>query len=182
MNWKPWKDWKINIYLWELVKGLSVTIRHMLNNLTGRTRRATIRYPDEKRPIPLRTRGLHRLLKRPDGGARCVACMMCATACPAECIYIEASEVAPHIEKAPQRFDIDLLRCVFCGYCAEACPCDAIRMDTGIYSLTGYDRKDMIIGMEKLLEGKGMEGSRSDELPPRTLPGVFRAPGGSHQH
>lgn len=179
---KNTNSWKVNIYLWELVKGLGVTIRHMINNLTGRTKRATIRYPEEKRPIPLRTRGLHRLLKRPDGGPRCVACMMCATACPAECIYIEANEVEPHIEKAPQRFDIDLLRCVFCGYCAEACPCDAIRMDTGVYSLTGYDRKDMVITMDKLLQGKGMEGSRPDDLPPKTLPGVHGHGPDDHKH
>ena len=68
---------------------------------------------------------------------------MCATACPAECIFIEAEErFDEHDEKKrPKEFKIDLLECVFCGYCVEACPCDAIRMDTGIFSFTASKEK-----------------------------------------
>jgi formate hydrogenlyase subunit 6/NADH:ubiquinone oxidoreductase subunit I len=43
-------------------------------------------------------------------------------------------------EKMPVKFTIDLLECIYCGYCVEACPLDAIRMDTGIFSVTGNQR------------------------------------------
>lgn len=163
----------VRIYFFEILKGLRITIRHLFRNLLNWDEMPTIEYPDEQRKIPLRTRGLHRLLQRPDGEPRCVACMMCATACPANCITIEAKESDnSQVEKMPEKFDIDLLRCVFCGYCEEACPCDAIRMDTGVYSITGYRRKDMVIGIDKLLAGKGMPGSWPDDLLPKTLPGL----------
>jgi NADH-quinone oxidoreductase subunit I len=97
-----------------------------------RNRVTTLQYPEEKQPYPAGYRGLHRLVPRADGSPRCVACYMCATACPAQCIFIEAAEVeGDPIEKYPKQFVIDELRCVVCGFCVEACPKDAIRMDTG---------------------------------------------------
>jgi NADH-quinone oxidoreductase subunit I len=84
---------------------------------------------------------------------------MCATACPANCIFIEATEREDgKDEKMPARFAIDTLECVFCGYCVEACPCDAIRMDTGIFSLTGNRREDFVMEKDQLLAHKGAFG------------------------
>src|SRR5207245_525832 len=84
-----------------------------------------ISYPDERKPYPPSYRGMHRLVPRVDGTPRCVACYMCATACPAQCIYIEAGEYEDQaIEKYPVRFEIDELRCIVCGFCVEACPKD----------------------------------------------------------
>jgi formate hydrogenlyase subunit 6/NADH:ubiquinone oxidoreductase subunit I len=94
----------------------------------------TIEYPDESRAYAPRFRGRHRLTLHEDGAVRCTACYLCATACPAKCIYIEAQEHdSPNVEKFPRRYEIDTLLCIYCGYCVEACPVDAIRMDTGIH-------------------------------------------------
>jgi NADH-quinone oxidoreductase subunit I len=91
-------------------------------------------------------------MKRADGQVRCVACMMCPTACPAHCISIVPEESEdPRIEKRPRIFQIDELRCVVCGLCVEACPCDAIRMDTGIHAWPTTRRADAILDKEELL-------------------------------
>src|SRR5207247_2575373 len=82
-----------------------------------------IQFPEQKRPRSERYRGIHLLTAREDGSPKCVACYMCATVCPAECIYIESGERPEKtIEKYPTRFEIDLLRCVYCGFCVDACP------------------------------------------------------------
>ena len=120
----------------------------------SRNRVTTIQYPEEKAPYPPGYRGLHRLVPRADGKPRCVACYMCATACPAQCIYIEAGEVAGDpIEKYPVKFVIDELRCVVCGFCVEACPKDAIRMDTGEHPPPTYQREGQIYDIHRLLRG-----------------------------
>lgn len=141
------------IYLLEVVRGLAVTARHMLRNIVAQNRMPTLQFPDVERTLPPRFRGRHRLTRKEDGTPRCVACMMCPTACPADCIHIEAAESPdPNVEKIPVRFDIDLMRCIFCGYCVEACPKDAIRMDTGIFTdLAATRREDFVITMDKML-------------------------------
>lgn len=168
--------WSVSIYLYEIFKGLKFTMGKLIYNLMNRDKMPTISYPDERRPISVRLRSLHRLLKRPDEKPRCVACMLCATACPAECIHIEANEESDKsIEKYPAKFEIDLLRCVFCGFCVEACPCDAIRMDTGKYEITGFDRKSFVVNREQLLGENAMPGVPHVAIP-RTLPGVHIKP------
>ncbi|HOT77797.1 MAG TPA: NADH-quinone oxidoreductase subunit I [Candidatus Wallbacteria bacterium] len=149
---KPLTFWE-RLYFIEIIKGLAVTIRHFLHNLFNYSDLPTIDYPEKKRKIPLTFRGRHRLTKKPDGTPRCVACYLCATACPAKCIYIEAGEYKDGnpIEKYPVRYEIDMLRCVFCGFCVEACPCDAIRMDTGEYDLADYSREKLIFDKETLM-------------------------------
>lgn len=140
------------LYIPEIIRGLGITISHFLKNLSRPSKRMTIEYPEMKKNIPYGYRAEHRLMIRPDGSIRCTACMLCATACPADCIYIVAEESEdPMIEKRAKEYKIDLLRCVFCGLCVEACPCDAIRMDTYKYENSNYSRKDFIYDTKKLL-------------------------------
>ena len=131
------------LYFPEIFRGISITSRHFFKNLSNPFKNpVTIRYPDQKRPIHERWRGRHRLTQRDDGSVRCVACMCCATVCPARCITIVPGEHEdPTIMKYPVSFDVDLSRCVFCGYCVEACPVDAIRMDSGVVSVVSFDRE-----------------------------------------
>ncbi len=141
------------LYLLEILRGLGVTMGHLLRNIRHQENIATMEYPEVRRVMPSRFRGLHRLMRRPDGSPRCVACFCCSTACPAKCITIVAGESPdPKIEKYPVRFDIDMLRCVFCGMCVEACPCDAIRMDTGWYTFPERTREKLIYTIDMLLE------------------------------
>ncbi len=140
------------LYVVEIVKGLLTTQKHLIKNLLNLKRVPTLQYPDEKRPYPKRWRGLHRLTYREDGSVRCVACQMCSTNCPANCITIVAGQSDdPKVEKFPVSFEIDLLKCIYCGYCEEACPCDAIRLDTGVHAPPVYSRAEAITHKQDLL-------------------------------
>lgn len=141
------------IYLVEVVKGLRLTLGHVLHNLFKPKDMPVISFPEEKKDLPPTTRGRHRLMKREDGAPRCTACMLCATACPAECIHILAEESPdPNIEKLPAKFDIDMLRCVYCGFCVDACPLDAIRMDIPEVTVAGFTRESLVYHKEFLMD------------------------------
>ncbi len=140
-------------YIAEILGGLYVTLRHAVQNLLNPGRIPTVFFPEEKKALPPATRGRHRLMKRQDGSTRCTACMLCATACPAECIHIRAAESKdPFIEKFPEKFDIDMLRCVYCGFCVDACPLDAIRMDVPEVTLAGYTRQSLVYDKKFLMD------------------------------
>ena len=150
------KDLYERLYLIEVFKGMAVTFGHFLSNLLDNSKLYVPHYPEVKPETPARWRVRHRLTKHEDGTMKCVACFMCQTNCPAKCIMIEAGErVDGRTEKMPVRFDIDLLECIYCGYCVEACPMDAIRMDTGIFSVTGDERKSFVLKITDLLETPG---------------------------
>jgi NADH-quinone oxidoreductase subunit I len=145
------RSWWVRTYIPAILNGMAVTMRHLVRNLRHRRNTATIEYPEVKREYGYRHRGRHYLKKRPNGDPRCVACFMCATACPADCIFIVAGEHPdPAVEKYPVEFVIDGLRCIYCGYCVDACPEDAIAM-TRDYELAGYHREDFIWDKEYLL-------------------------------
>ena len=154
----PRKDLGIldQLYVPQIMRGLSITtgifLRNLWNWITGKKGGVTIQYPEERLAHSPRYRGLHILAQREDGSPRCVACFMCSTACPADCIYIEAEEHDdPAIEKRPMRFDIDLSRCVFCGYCEEACPCEAIYLTDTYEDLPADNFSDLVVDLDFLL-------------------------------
>lgn len=164
------------LYVVEIFKGVVITFGKLLRNLTlhilhslgigrGTQASASIQYPNERRAYPERYRGRHRLTLYPSGDIRCTSCFLCATACPAKCIYIEAAEHDdPTIEKFPHRYEIDTLLCIYCGYCVEACPVDAIRMDTGIHPeiyppdpRLFIEDKEVLMGRSRVLEDIGKD-------------------------
>lgn len=149
-------SFKDKLYLPAIAGGMKTTFKHFVRNLTDVNNLKTMQYP-EVQPDDLneRYRGVHRLTKWEDESEKCVACYMCATACPAQCIFIDAQErFDGRAEKRPEEFKIDLLECVFCGYCVEACPCDAIRMDTGIFSFTASKREDFVLDKKALMKNE----------------------------
>jgi NADH-quinone oxidoreductase subunit I len=186
-------------FLPEIFRGVGVSMRHFFKNVKEMIRDqrpdpvverldegiTTISYPEQKRPYPERFRGVHRLTHRDDGSPRCVACLCCSTACPAQCIYIEAGEYAEGnkrrgYERYPVKFVIDELRCIFCGYCVEACPCDAIRMDTGAHAAPYDSRDQFIYGKDLLMSFPARDGSQTTANP-RHEPGDPTHPGLSRE-
>jgi NADH-quinone oxidoreductase subunit I len=133
------------MYLPAIFEGLSTTVRHAFQ------KKVTEEYPEEKPDLPPNYRGVHRLNRDEQGRVKCVACMLCATVCPARCIDILGDAAPwPDRDKYPVKFEIDELRCIYCGMCEEACPVDAIEL-TSIYDLTAVSRKEMVFDREKLL-------------------------------
>lgn len=151
-------DWE-RPSLWATVQGLTVTLVNMLRHIIAgrRARWLTVQYPEQRRAYSERFRGIHRLTKRPDGSLKCVACFMCSTACPAECIVIEAGEYPDkRVEKQPVRFDIDMLRCVMCGLCVDACPEEAIIM-TQDYEMAAFTREETVYPISLLADRPQLE-------------------------
>jgi len=114
-------------------------------------RRETIQYPDVEVPIPPRWRGRIVLSRDPDGGERCVACYLCAAACPVDCIALQAAEDA-NGRRYPGFFRINFSRCIFCGFCEEACPTCAIQLTTD-FEMGEYHRQNLVYEKEDLLIG-----------------------------
>ncbi|MBN1852701.1 MAG: NADH-quinone oxidoreductase subunit I [Pirellulales bacterium] len=135
------------MYLPLFVDGLTTTAKYLVRP------KVTTQFPEEHPEIgnPLIYRGVHRLNRDEQGRVKCVACFLCATACPARCIDIVAAPSPwPDRDKYPESFTIDELRCIYCGMCEEACPVDAIEL-TSLFDLTGRSREEMIFDKEKLL-------------------------------
>jgi NADH-quinone oxidoreductase subunit I len=192
------KSLAVQSYVPEIIRGLAVSMKHFFENtkeyvkgegpdpVTERLEDgvATIQYPEEKKPYAERFRGIHRLTQRDDGSPRCVACLCCSTACPAQCIFIEAGEYPEGdkkrgYERYPVKFVIDELRCIFCGFCVEACPCDAIRMDTGMHAVPYDSREQFIYRRENLLNftdrfGAAKTANPRHEPGDKTHPGIDR--------
>ena len=171
------------LYVVEVVKGVMITFGRLLYNLgvnmlhvlglaKDTPAGAVIQYPNERREYPARFRGRHRLTLHEDGSVKCTSCFLCATACPAKCIYIEAAEHEDgEVEKFPDRYEIDTLLCIYCGYCVEACPVDAIRMDTGLHPEVYQadprlfiEDKETLMERSRQLDAKGPEKLFEDHM------------------
>lgn len=142
--------WLEKMYLPAILKGMFITFSHIFK------KKPTIRYPDETRPFSKVFRGLHVLNRDEEGRERCTACGLCAVACPAEAITMEAAERQKneeHLyreEKYAAKYEINMLRCIFCGLCEEACPKDAIYLSE-TFAQSNYQRNGFIYGKDDLL-------------------------------
>jgi NADH-quinone oxidoreductase subunit I len=112
-------------------------------------KRETVLYPEEKRSIPPRWRGRIILSRDPDGEERCVACYLCAAACPVDCISLQAAEREDG-RRYPEFFRINFSRCIFCGFCEEACPTYAVQL-TPDFEMGEYVRQNLVYEKEDLL-------------------------------
>ncbi len=126
-----------------LLKGIWIVFKHMFR------KRETILYPEEKPRIPPRWRGRIILSRDPDGGERCVACYLCAVACPVDCIALQATQ-DEHGRRYPEFFRINFSRCIFCGFCEEACPTYAIQL-TNDFEMSEYYRHNLVYEKHDLL-------------------------------
>jgi NADH-quinone oxidoreductase subunit I len=134
--------------MWNALKTMWLIFLHMFRP------RVTIQYPEQKPAIPPRWRGRIVLTRDPDGAERCVACYLCAVACPVDCIALQATEDETG-RRYPEFFRINFSRCIFCGYCEEACPTYAIQLSND-FEMSEYDRKNMVYEKEHLLiDGPG---------------------------
>jgi NADH-quinone oxidoreductase subunit I len=132
-----------------VAKGMAITFGEMMNPTI------TEDYPDAPPKFQQRYRGVHVLQRDENGLEKCVACFLCAAACPADCIYIEAAENTEELrisggERYAKVYNIDYNRCIFCGYCVEACPTDAITHGHG-FEIASYNTSTLIYRKEQML-------------------------------
>mgnify|MGYP001035282894 FL=1 len=151
-----------------MLKGLNTTFREML------TKPITIQYPEQKRPVRTRFRGRHVLRRYENGLERCIGCSLCAAACPADAIFVEAAENTDEKRFSPgeryaSTYEINMLRCIFCGFCEDACPTEAIVLGDQ-YELTFTERSSSIYTKDNLLEPVPQDGKPTPQVTP---PGVF---------
>lgn len=135
--------------LTEFLKGFGVTLKHLFG------KSVTELYPEQKRPMPPRTRWCHILQRHENGLERCIGCSLCAAACPSHCIHVVAGEntdaerLSPG-ERNAKVYEINMLRCIFCGYCQDACPTEAIVLREN-FELADYKRTNFIYDKQRLL-------------------------------
>ena len=135
----------------ELFRGLVTTFKQLTVNPV-----VTVQYPEEKRELRPRFRGRHVLKRYENGLEKCIGCSLCAAACPADAIFVEASENTDENRFSPgeryaSTYEINMLRCIYCGFCEDACPTEAIVLGDN-YELSFTSRRDAIYTKEMLLE------------------------------
>ncbi|HEX4748572.1 MAG TPA: NADH-quinone oxidoreductase subunit NuoI [Bryobacteraceae bacterium] len=157
-----------------IAKGMGITFKEMLQPAI------TEEYPDGPAQLQERFRGAHVLQRDENGLEKCVACFLCAAACPADCIYIEAAENTEEArfsgaERYAKVYNIDYNRCIFCGYCVEACPTDAITHGHG-FELASYNTSTLIYTKEQMLVPLPEGGQAPDQRNPAPAGAVGKVP------
>ncbi len=135
--------------IFAMIQGLWVTFWRSL------PRPVTVKYPEQRPHIYARYRGRHILGRYEDGLEKCVACALCASACPTGAIYVEAGENSDNDrhsrgERYARVYQVNMLRCIFCGFCQEVCPTGALTLGPN-FELAGYSRAEEIYSKDRLL-------------------------------
>jgi NADH-quinone oxidoreductase subunit I len=138
------------MFVVELGRGMWTTLRSMFE------RPVTYQYPEVKRPVRERFRGRHALKRYANGLEKCIGCALCAAACPADAIFVEASANTDQVRFSPgeryaSTYEINMLRCIFCGFCEDACPTEAIVLEHQ-YELSFTERRQALYTREMLLD------------------------------
>ncbi len=135
------------ILLIDIFKGLALTLRYTYSKVY------TEQYPKEKAKLAERYRGAPRLNNDPETGETlCIACDLCAEACPEDLIVVSSVRDPESRKKVLTEYTFDTSRCLFCGLCQEVCPTNAIEL-TQDFELATYDRKSMLWNRARLEKG-----------------------------
>ena len=132
----------------DLIQGLWVTFRYQAPKYI-----CTEQYPAQRPKIAERFRGAPRLNKNPETGETlCIACNLCATACPEKLIVVSSERNEKTRKKELTTFTFDTSRCMFCGLCEDACPTDSLEL-TQDFEIATYSREGQIWDRQMLEEG-----------------------------
>jgi NADH-quinone oxidoreductase subunit I len=151
-----------------VLRGLFTTLKSMFE------KPVTIQYPEQKRTVRPRFRGRHHLKRYDNGLEKCIGCSLCAAACPADAIFVEAAENTDDERYSPGEryarvYEINMMRCIFCGFCEDACPTEAIVLGDE-YELSFVDRAKSIYTKEMLIDPVPPDGKPT---PQKVAPGVY---------
>jgi NADH-quinone oxidoreductase subunit I len=151
-----------------ILQGMATTFKHLF------LKPVTIQYPEVERPVRNRFKGRHHLKRYDNGLEKCIGCALCAAACPADAIFVEASENSDDERYSPgeryaSTYQINMMRCIFCGYCEDACPTEAIVLGKN-FEMSFSDRAGAIYTKDMLLE---MAIDQSSSTPMSVTPGSF---------